>query len=99
MVERELQIFAFLETTESAAKQAGVWRYAYARQGRQIAITDALIAATAYLNQATIVTGNIRDYPMPEVSLLPSAPNRRRRASLDHSSTVIFKENRFIRRR
>jgi predicted nucleic acid-binding protein len=34
-------------------------------------LTDALIAATAVEHNATVVTGNVRDYPMPEVSILP----------------------------
>ena len=60
----------FLSGSPEAAEQAGRWRYAYNQQGRALPLTDALIAATAMANNATVVTGNVRDYPMPEVSLL-----------------------------
>ena len=61
----------YLTTSRAAAVRAGQWRYAYARRGIALPVYDALIAAVAYSAGATIVTGNIRDYPMPEVSLLP----------------------------
>jgi hypothetical protein len=61
----------YLATTPAAARQAGEWRYAYARRGQQLAMTDCLIAVTAADHTAVIVTGNTRDFPMPEVTLLP----------------------------
>jgi len=60
----------FLATAPTAATQAGEWRYRYAREGRALATTDCLIAATAQAHDATLVTGNIRDFPMPELRLL-----------------------------
>jgi predicted nucleic acid-binding protein len=61
----------FLPTSERAARRAGEWRFFYRRQGRQLQTTDVLIAATAIQHEATLVTGNIRDYPMDGVKLLP----------------------------
>lgn len=60
----------YLPTTEEAARQAGEWRYLYARQGVAISTTDALIAATAHDHGATIVTRNVRHYPMPELRVV-----------------------------
>ena len=60
----------FLETGRETAEAAGIWRYGYARQGIQIATTDALIAAAARSHDAVIITGNDRHFPMPELSLL-----------------------------
>ena len=54
-----------------AARQAGIWRYTYARRGRHLATTDCLIAAIAHERRATLITGNTRDYPMPELSKMP----------------------------
>ena len=71
---RALALFStseYLPASEEIAIQAGKWRYLYARRGIQLSTTDMLIAATAHAYNATIVTGNVRDYPMPEVSLLP----------------------------
>ena len=69
-VQRLLNAFCFLPTGPEAAQQAGEWRYVYARQGITISTTDVLIAATAHAHGATVVTGNIEDYPMSEVSVL-----------------------------
>ena len=61
----------YLETSPGIATQAGRWRYDFSRQGRSLATTDVLIAATGLAYGATVITGNVRDYPMAEVSLLP----------------------------
>lgn len=61
----------FLPSRIEIARQAGQWRYDYARQGQALSTTDVLMAATALAHEATIVTGNVRHYPMSEVSLLP----------------------------
>ena len=61
----------FFVTSPGSARQAGLWRYAFARQGVQLATTDCLIAAIAHERRATLVTGNLDDYPMPEVRRLP----------------------------
>ncbi len=66
-----LTTLEFLPGSVTSAEQAGRWRYQFARQGRTLPTTDALIAATAVEHGATVVTANARDYPMPEVSILP----------------------------
>ncbi len=53
------------------AMRAGQDRYAFARMGKTIAVTDALIAAVARKHQAVLVTNNLKDYPMPDVQLFP----------------------------
>jgi tRNA(fMet)-specific endonuclease VapC len=55
----------------SAAKQAGKFRYDFARAGITLSTTDTLVAAVAHEHRATIVTSNVKDYPMSEVTLLP----------------------------
>ena len=67
---------AFLDQTDhwnitrEIAVQAGVYRYAYVRLGRAISTPDALIAATALAIGATLLTNNVRHFPMPELRLL-----------------------------
>jgi predicted nucleic acid-binding protein len=67
----------FFATSAGAARQAGLWRYAFARQGVQLATTDCLIAAIAYERGATLVTGNTDHYPMPELRRM-QLPRRQR---------------------
>lgn len=55
----------------SAAKQAGRFRYDFAREGITLSTTDTLVAAVALEQGATLVTSNVKDYPMAEISLLP----------------------------
>lgn len=53
------------------AKQAGIWRYEFDRQGRPLSTTDLLVAAVAKQHEAVVVTNNVKDYPMEEVEVLP----------------------------
>ena len=55
----------------SAAKQAGKFRYDFARTGITLSTTDTLVAAVALEHRATVVTSNVKDYPMSVVTLLP----------------------------
>lgn len=76
--DRLLGAFTFLSTSPEAARQAGRWRYEYARRGVTLSTSDVLIAATAHACQAAIVTGNLDDYPMEEVFVLPLPRLRQR---------------------
>lgn len=67
------QWFALLEywhATQSAARQAGIWRYDFARRGIRLPTTDTMVAAVARERGAIIVTDNLKDYPMGGVQLL-----------------------------
>jgi tRNA(fMet)-specific endonuclease VapC len=66
----------FLPTSAGAARQAGQWRFSFARRGITLSITDCLVAATALEHQAVVITGNLRHYPMPEITVLPLPRNR-----------------------
>ena len=61
----------YWEISHDAARQAGIWRYEFARQGITLSTTDSLIAAVAKEQQAVVVTNNVKDYPMQEIQLLP----------------------------
>ncbi len=64
-----LNQFEVLDVDEAIARQAGRFLRTYSRSHR-IDLTDAVIAATAFLSGADIVTRNIRHYPMPEVLVI-----------------------------
>ena len=67
------QFFAALPCwpiSPGAARQAGIWRYDFARRGVTLSLPDTLIAAVAGEYSATIVTSNAKDYPMEGLALL-----------------------------
>lgn len=70
MADHLLDSLEFYEVTRDTAKQAGRYRYDFARKGMALAMADALIAATAVNQEATLVTANTRDFPMTELRLL-----------------------------
>jgi tRNA(fMet)-specific endonuclease VapC len=57
--------------SREAAKQAGAWRYQFARKGRRLSTTDLLTAAVAAERDAILVTSNVKDFPMQGLELLP----------------------------
>ncbi len=61
---------AYADITAEAAMHAGQDRYRYARSGHVLTTTDALLAAVTRDSDATLVTGNIKHYPMEGLSLL-----------------------------
>jgi predicted nucleic acid-binding protein len=61
-------------TTRAMAKQAGIYRYEYARRGQTILTADSLIAATAAAVGAVLVTENVKDFPMPEIKTIRLLP-------------------------
>lgn len=66
-----LSALEYVPIGPESACQAGIWRYDYARRGKILSTTDCLIAAAAYEIGAILITGNARDYPMKEISILP----------------------------
>jgi predicted nucleic acid-binding protein len=62
--------FGYHATSREAAVQAGRDRHRLARQGRTIALTDALIAAAVRELGAILVTDNLRHFPMTDIEIL-----------------------------
>lgn len=60
-----------LPVYEAIADQAGYIIYQHARQGIQLSVPDAQIAATALQYDLTLATTNTGDFPMPELKLHP----------------------------
>jgi len=60
----------FYEVSLEAAKEAGRYRYEFARSGTTLSTADTLIAATAIAQGAILITANTRDFPMEEIQLL-----------------------------
>lgn len=54
--------------TYEVAEAAG--RFKKRSTSRRLELADCLIAATAFIEGATLATGNVKDYPMPEITVL-----------------------------
>ena len=57
----------YWEIDPKTAMLAGAYRYQFARQGRTLSLPDVMMAAHAVRNEATLITGNVRDFPMQDV--------------------------------
>ena len=66
----------YWDTTIEAARQAGQFRYHFARQGKILSTTDTLMAAVALDHQAILVTNNVKDYPMGQIQILPMSGSK-----------------------
>jgi hypothetical protein len=65
---RSLQYFAI---TWPIARQAGLLKRDYSRKGKTLTISDATIAAVALHHKLTLITANVRDFPMKELTIYP----------------------------
>jgi predicted nucleic acid-binding protein len=57
-----------LPVTQEIAEVAG--RFKRNSTSRRLELADCLIAATAFVEGATLATGNVKDYPMREITVL-----------------------------
>lgn len=62
-------LFVVADMTRDIAECAGELRNRYKKQGIQLHVVDAIIAATAISNGYQLLTGNRKDFPMPELKL------------------------------
>lgn len=58
----------YWDITYADAIRAGQYRWQFARRGIQLSATDTLIAAIAARVGAVILTENVKDFPMDDVS-------------------------------
>ena len=65
-----LGAFEYWSIDWAVARLAGEYRHRYARQGRKLPLPDVILGAHAITNDATLITNNERDYPMPELKIL-----------------------------
>ena len=62
-----LRYFEYVHPGPSTSRLAGTWRAAARRSGHTIGVEDALIAATAFDQEATVLTRNVRDFALTPV--------------------------------
>jgi tRNA(fMet)-specific endonuclease VapC len=66
-----LRSLKLLPLTFEDAELAGRLKHRHAAKGMTLSLADCLIAAVAIRNQVTLITDNIKDFPMKELSLYP----------------------------
>ena len=66
-----LQSLQYYPITWPVARLAGDLKRDYGRKGITLATTDVTIAAVALYNELTLITDNLKHYPMKELDLYP----------------------------
>jgi tRNA(fMet)-specific endonuclease VapC len=59
----------YWDISEQSARAVGLYCYELSRSGKILTTTDALIAAVALQEDATLLTSNIKHYPIPGLSV------------------------------
>lgn len=64
-----LRGLGFLATTKEAAQRAGRYQAEWRRMGVTLTTSDTLVAGTARAHGAVLVTDNLKDFPMRDLSV------------------------------
>lgn len=59
----------YFQVTLEIARMAGLFKRDFAKKGTTLSLADVTIAAVAVRNGLTLITGNARHFPMPELTL------------------------------
>ena len=59
------------EVTRVIAQRAGSIKYEHARKGRTLALADMIVATTALEYDLTLVTDNLKDFPIDQLKIYP----------------------------
>lgn len=68
--EEYLSHHIIFEVDQKIAKVGGLYWQQYAKKLKNLSLTDCLIAATANINNATLVSLNIKHFPMKDIKVL-----------------------------
>jgi predicted nucleic acid-binding protein len=69
--EEFLKSLEYYHITWPVARMAGLLKRDYAKKGTSLTTADTTIAAIAMVNDLTLLTDNIKDFPMKELVLYP----------------------------
>ena len=69
--EEFLRSLRYFDITWPIARQAGLLKRDYSQKGKTLTISDATIAAVALHHKVTLITANVRDFPMKELTIYP----------------------------
>ena len=69
--EEFLRSLEYYHVTWHVARLAGLLKRDYGRKGTTVTVADATIAAVALVHELTLMTDNVKDFPMKELVLHP----------------------------
>ena len=69
--EEFLRSLEYYHLTWPVARLAGLLKRDYSRKGTTVTVADAMIAAVALVHELTLMTDNLKDFPMKELTLYP----------------------------
>jgi predicted nucleic acid-binding protein len=69
--EEFLRTLEYYHVTWPVARMAGLLKRDHHRKGIMLTIADATIAAVAIVHELTLLTDNVKDFPMKELALYP----------------------------
>lgn len=69
--EEFLRSLEYYHLTWPVARLAGLLKRDHARKGMTATVADAMIAAVALVHELTLMTDNVKDFPMKELTLYP----------------------------
>ena len=68
-MDRFIDLLPCFEINREVARIAGRYRFDFLQQGRKLSTTDMLIAAVARAEGAVLLTNNVRDFPMKDITV------------------------------
>jgi predicted nucleic acid-binding protein len=71
LTEAVLESFALVPVGTAEAALSAHWRREYRSRGITLELPDMVIAATAAIRNLPLATGNVKDFPMPELLIEP----------------------------
>jgi predicted nucleic acid-binding protein len=66
-----LDTIVYVSTPQHAAELAGSLQRQYKKRGVTLSLNDVMIAAVAIAGEHTLVTDNVKHFPMPELNIAP----------------------------
>jgi predicted nucleic acid-binding protein len=66
-----LKSLEYLEINREIAREGGLFKRDYARKGINLTLEDTIIAAVAIYYGCTLITDNVKHFPMKELTLYP----------------------------
>ncbi len=69
-VEEFLGVMGYIKIDYKTAKRAGLYKRDFQRKGITLSISDTLIAAAAVAHSLTLITKNVRHFPIEELHVI-----------------------------